>query len=34
MLENGEDSKQIEEDLLANYPDSYEPKGCNIKTGG
>jgi hypothetical protein len=33
-LNKGEDSKQIEEDLLAAHPSSYEPTGCNIKQGG
>jgi hypothetical protein len=34
LLNDGEDSKQIEEDLLAVNPLSYEPTGCNIKQGG
>jgi hypothetical protein len=34
LLDKGDDSKQIEEDLLAAYPSSYEPNGCNIKQGG
>jgi hypothetical protein len=33
-LNNGEDSKQIEEDLLAANTEAYEPEGCNIKKGG
>ena len=34
LLEKGEDSKKIEEDLLAEYLSAYEPVGCNIKAGG
>jgi hypothetical protein len=34
ILKIGEDSKQIEEDLLAAYPAAYIPTGCNIKEGG
>jgi hypothetical protein len=34
FLNEKDDSKQIEEDLLAAYSSSYEPNGCNIKQGG
>jgi hypothetical protein len=34
VAEHGEDSKQIETDLLAFYVNAYEPAGCNIKEGG
>lgn len=32
--ENEEGRKAIEDDLLAACPQSYEPTGCNIRTGG
>ena len=34
LLEKEENSKQIEEDLLAAYPTAYDPIGCNLKKGG
>jgi hypothetical protein len=34
LLDAGENSKQIEKDLLDKYPNSYTPIGCNKKEGG
>lgn len=34
-LNASHDERRDEEtDLLANYPDAYEPTGCNVKRGG
>lgn len=35
MINEDEKSrKEIEDDILAAYPQAYEPVGCNIKIGG